>query len=235
MSVDVAVVTGASVGIGRAIAARFVAAGARTFALSRRPCDVAGVENVAIDLADEAALRATAGELRAAVAKPSRVALVHNAAMMPQDTAERVDAGEMQRAFFVNAIAPALLTAELRPVMAEGSSVLFIGSTLSEKGVPGRLTYVATKHAVIGLMRATCQDLFGTGIHTACICPGFTDTEMLRPVLDANPEVREAVLRMVSYHRLIDPDEIAELVELTAGRPVLNGAVIHANLGQREA
>jgi 3-oxoacyl-[acyl-carrier protein] reductase len=64
--------------------------------------------------------------------------------------------------------------------MGPGSSVLYVGSTLSEKAVPGSFSYVVSKHAQLGMMRATCQDLMGTGIHTAMVCPGFTDTEMLR-------------------------------------------------------
>ena len=84
-------------------------------------------------------------------------------------------------------------------------------------------------------MRATAQDFFGQQIHTACVCPGFTDTEMLRPVLDANPELRAAVLKMVSFGRLIDPEEIADVVTFAAKTPAINGAVLHANLGQRES
>ena len=128
-----------------------------------------------------------------------------------------------------------LLTAGLRPRMAAGSSIIYIGSTLSEKAVPGRATYVASKHAIVGLMRSTTQDLFGAGIHTACVCPGFTDTEMLRPVLDADPALRDAVLKMVSFGRLLDPKEIADVVAFAAATPAINGAVIHANLGQRES
>ena len=46
--------------------------------------------------------------------------------------------------------------------------------------MPHSFSYVVSKHALVGMMRATCQDLAGREIHTACICPGFTDTEMFR-------------------------------------------------------
>ena len=75
----------------------------------------------------------------------------------------------------------------------------------------------------------------GTGIHTALICPGFTDTEMLRTHIGNNPEVVAAIGGMNAYGRLIDPGEIAELIVWAHGNPVINGAVLHANLGQKEA
>jgi NAD(P)-dependent dehydrogenase (short-subunit alcohol dehydrogenase family) len=93
---------------------------------------------------------------------------------------------------------------------------------------------VVSKHAQLGMMRATCQDLMGSGIHTALICPGFTDTEMLRTHLGDDPEVEQAIAGMNSFNRLIEPDEIAELIRWAHHNPVINGAVLHANLGQKE-
>ena len=82
------------------------------------------------------------------------------------------------------------------------------------------------------MMRSACQDLAGRDIHTACICPGFTDTEMLRNHIP--DEAMESVRAMSAYNRLIDPDEIAEALFWAASNPVINGAVLHANLGQVE-
>ncbi len=231
----IAVVTGASAGIGAAIAARFVADGARVFGLARRPCAVAGVQSLGVDLADPAAIDALLRELLEALPSTAELHLVHNAAVMPRDSVLGFESASVGRALQVNLIAPMHLSSGLIPRMAPGSSIIYIGSTLSEKAVPGRATYVTSKHGLVGLMRATVQDLFGRGIHSACICPGSTDTEMLRPLLDADPEFREAVLRMVSFGRLVEPEEIADLVACVARSPALNGALLHANLGQREA
>ncbi len=228
-------VTGASAGIGAAIAARFVADGARVFGLARRPCAVAGVQSVEVDLADPVAIDRVLRELLKAVSIPVEMHLVHNAAVMPRDSVAGFDVARVGRALQINLIAPMHLSSALISRMAPGSSILYIGSTLSEKAVPGRATYVMSKHGLVGLMRATVQDLFGRGIHSACICPGFTDTEMLRPLLDADPAFREGVLRMVSFGRLVEPEEIADLVAFAARSPALNGALLHANLGQREA
>jgi len=231
----IAVITGTSVGIGAAIAARFVGEGVRVLGLARRPCPVAGVESIEVDLGDVAAVHSVVNRVLSMIARPAQLHLVHNAAVMPQDSVLELDPAEVERALRINLVAPMLLTSGLRPQMAEGSSVLYIGSTLSEKAVAGRATYIVSKHGLIGLMRATAQDLFGQGIHTACVCPGFTDTQMLRPVLDANPELREIVLKMVSFGRLLDPAEIADVVAFAAENPAINGSVIHANLGQRES
>jgi NAD(P)-dependent dehydrogenase (short-subunit alcohol dehydrogenase family) len=84
------------------------------------------------------------------------------------------------------------------------------------------------------MMRATCQDLDGRQLHTACVCPGFTDTEMLREHLRHDEASLRAVAAMNSYGRLVEPGEIAELVSWVHHNPVVNGSVIHANLGQLE-
>jgi NAD(P)-dependent dehydrogenase (short-subunit alcohol dehydrogenase family) len=118
--------------------------------------------------------------------------------------------------------------------MRPGSAILYIGSTLSEKAVAGVFSYVVSKHASVGMMRATCQDLLGQGIHTACICPGITDTEMLQTRVGGDPATLEMLRGMSGEGRLIEPEEIAKVIVMAADQPVLNGAIIHANLGQRE-
>jgi len=85
------------------------------------------------------------------------------------------------------------------------------------------------------MMRATCQDLAGRGIHTACVCPGFTDTEMLRAHVGEDPEILKAIASMSTFDRLVTPAEIATTIKFAADNQVLNGAVIHANLGQKES
>jgi len=122
----------------------------------------------------------------------------------------------------------------LLPLMGAGSSIVYVGSTLGEKAVAGACAYVVSKHALIGLMRATCQDLAGRGIHTACVCPGFTDTEMLRAHVGQASEVLEALAGNVTFGRLIEPEEVARTIHFCALNAVINGAVIHANLGQFE-
>ena len=118
--------------------------------------------------------------------------------------------------------------------MKSGSSILYVSSTLGEKGVANTCSYVSSKHAQIGLMKASCQDLFGSGIHTAAICPGFTDTEMLRDHVGNDAEVLDYFAGLSAFNRLLAPEEIANTLWFCANTPAINGSVIHANLGQLE-
>ena len=160
------------------------------------------------------------------------ICLVHNAARLAHDSVADVSASDLRSVYEINLIAPAVLNRALLPAMAVGSSILYVGSTLGEKAVPGSFSYVTSKHATIGMMRATCQDLAGSGVHTACINPGFTDTEMLRDHIPA--DVMPEIAQMSAYGRLIDPAEIASALFFAAQNPVINGSVINANLGQIE-
>ena len=230
-----AIISGASVGIGAAAASRFIAGGYRVFNLSRRQCPVDGVTSLPCDLSDPTAIESAIGELLPTVQESSGVALVHNACQMLKDSASDCPDENLQASLQTNVIAANTLNRALLPAMPEGSSVLYIGSTLSEKAVPGSFSYVISKHAVVGMMRATCQDLMGSGIHTACICPGFTDTEMLRTHLGNDQAIVDSIASLNSFNRLIDPDEIASLICWAHDNPVINGAVLHANLGQKES
>ena len=70
-------------------------------------------------------------------------------------------------------------------------------------------------------------------MHVSCICPGFTDTEMLRTHI---PEENiKDVAQMSTFNRLIQPEEIAQTILWATQNPVINGSVIHANLGQKES
>jgi len=235
LSTEIAIITGASVGIGRETAALFLASGYRVFNLSRRPCPLPGVENLHCDLASAESLAECVHHLRSAAADATRIALVHNASQMRKDAADACASDSLRAVLETNIVAINSLNQGLLPLMNKGSSVLYVGSTLSEKAVPGSFSYVISKHAQAGMMRATCQDLMGSGVHTALICPGFTDTEMLRTHIGTDPAVEQAIAGMNSFNRLIEPGEIAGLIHWAHHNPVINGAVLHANLGQRES
>ncbi len=227
-----AIVTGASAGIGLATAARFLEAGYRVANLSRRPCPLSGIVDLRCDLADPDFLDALAPLLVPHLEPAAEIALIHNASRLQNDTAGGTTSDDLRAVLEVNVVGINSLNRLAIPHMAEGSCILFVASTLAEKAVPGSFSYVVTKHAQVGMMRAACQDLAGTGIHTACICPGFTDTEMLRAHVP--PEAMDAVRGMSAFNRLIDPGEIAGTLLWAATTPVINGSVVHANLGQIE-
>ncbi len=229
-----ALITGASQGIGRACAVALSEAGWQVLTVSRKPCTVPGVTHLSIDLTTPEAPDTLAAFVAENTPDASVLSVVHNAAMLIPDASTAIDADILRQTLELNVVAPAWINRILVPRMAPGSSILYIGSTLSEKAVAGVASYVTSKHAVAGLMRSTCQDLAGTGIHTACICPGFTATEMLRTRAGNSDEVLTSLGKMSTFGRLIEPAEIAAVVSMAAEQPVINGAMIHANLGQVE-
>jgi NAD(P)-dependent dehydrogenase (short-subunit alcohol dehydrogenase family) len=226
------VITGASSGIGYATAETFRRAGYRVINLSRNACSIDGVLNLTGDLSDPSSLPLISESLTAAVADADSLCLVHNAARLGHDTIQNIETDALRQIYEINLIAPTILNRLLLPHMTDGSSILYVGSTLGEKAVPGSFSYVVSKHASIGMMRASCQDLAGTGIHTACINPGFTDTEMLRDHIP--DDVMPDIAQMSTFGRLIEPAEIGKTLLFAAQNPVINGSVINANLGQIE-
>ena len=228
------VITGGSKGIGLATARLFAAEGYRVVNISRSPIPLAGAVQLAIDIADPDWPARHGEAVRAAVAGSASIALVHNAGLLTKDSVASVEAPALHRVLQVTVVACVQLDQLLLPVMGAGSAIVYVGSTLGEKAVAGSCAYVVSKHALIGLMRATCQDLAGHGIHTACVCPGFTDTEMLRAHVGQASEVLEVLAGGVTFGRLIEPEEIARTIRFCAQNAVINGAVIHANLGQVE-
>lgn len=229
------VISGGSQGIGRATVERFLAEGYRVINLSRRSLDIEGVLQLSVDMGHIDWLAGMAAEaLSIAAESADEIVLIHNAARQDSDTVATLAAEDFAAVLQINLVAPQQLNAVLIPYMKPGSSILYVGSTLAEKAVRGCASYVASKHGLVGLMRATVQDLAGTGIHSACVCPGFTDTAMLRGHINNDPEVIAAITANVSAGRLIDPQEIADTLYFCARSPVISGAVIHANLGQIE-
>jgi 3-oxoacyl-[acyl-carrier protein] reductase len=225
-------ITGASSGIGLQTAQRFLNEGANVINLSRRRCPLDSVSHINCDLSTPGFMELINGQLTGMLQGAERIVLVHNAAKLNNDSAAETPSNEFRSVLEVNLVAPNSLNYFAIPFMQPGSSILYVGSTLSEKAVSNSYSYVTSKHANVGMMRATCQDLAGRNIHTACICPGFTDTDMLREHLPA--DVLDDISTMSAYNRLVTPDEIADTLWWAANSPVINGSVIHANLGQLE-
>jgi len=234
MAKKILVITGASKGIGLACAEAFIEQGYDVINLSRSKPPLDTIQHIGVDLLANDWPASVASQLSAALASATELTLIHNAGSLLKDAVDNLNATALHEVLQVNVVASVQLNQLLLPYMNAGSSIIYVGSTLSEKAVANSCSYVVSKHAVVGLMRATCQDLAGKHIHTACVCPGFTRTEMLEAHVGNSEEVLGEIAQGVTFKRLIEPYEIAATLLYAAQNPVINGAVLHANLGQIE-
>jgi len=227
-------ITGASRGIGAEIIKRFLSEGWHIINFSRTAHPSPYVKNILVDLSQLDVLAEQLASIKNQVQYAERTCIVHNAFDYHKDSIDALDTKAFERTLRINLLAPNLINQHLIPLMQPTSSILYIGSTLAEKAVPQAASYVIGKHALLGMMRATCQDLGLKNIHTCCIAPGFTDTEMLRSHVSDDEKILQSIAARVGANRLIQPEEIAELVWFCANNPVINGSLMHAHLGQIE-
>jgi short-subunit dehydrogenase len=193
----VGLVTGASSGIGAALAAMLAEEGARVVLAARRGDELervaagiraAGGEAVAVatDLADDESLARLVRRARAE-AGPVDV-LVNNAGYAVWKPLEATTMGEWDRTFAVNLRAAAYLCAAVLPGMQERrfGRVINIGSEAGVAIVPGLAAYCVSKHALRALTEVIQDGNHGNGIKAWVICPGFVDTEMGQVVPGTN-------------------------------------------------
>ena len=193
----VAVVTGASVGIGAGLAAMLAAEGAKVVLAARRERELAGVADgirqrggiaipVLTDLtSDESMVRLLA--TAQAEAGPVDV-LVNNAGYAVWKPLEETALAEWDHAFAVNVRAAACLSAGVLPGMqARGfGRIINIGSEAGVAIVPGLAAYCVSKHALVALTEVIQDGNHDNGIKAWVICPGFVDTDMGYVVPGAN-------------------------------------------------
>lgn len=225
------ILTGGSRGIGEKTIAYFLDHGWQAINISRTACKLTGVMNVNLDLSQADKIAKHTPLLANAVKDATLISLVHNAAYYKRDSVTSLSLENLRLTLETNLLSNVALNNIFLPLMQPGSSIIYIGSTLSEKAVPECASYTISKHAGIGLMKATCQDLIGKDIHTCCICPGLVDTQLLKETM-SEELINKLIDTKIIAHRLIKPDEIAEIIYFCANSAVINGAVIHANLGQ---
>lgn len=201
-----ALVTGASSGIGAAIAARLLAAGWRVTGLSRSDPRRAepGYAHLAVDLLDSAAVAAAIGQRRFD-------ALVHAAGVMRAAPLGRLDQAAGELLWRLHVEAAERLADLLAPRLPEGGRILLIGSRAA-LGVAGRSQYGATKAALAALARAWAKELAPRGITVNVIAPAATDTPMLHdPARAGTPPALPPI------GRLIAPEEVAALAAFLLG------------------
>lgn len=197
-----AIVTGASSGIGEAIVSRLLNQGWNVTGLSRSNVkrDNMGFTSICVDLSDSTALR----EVLTTLAEPH--AVIHAAGMMAAAPLGELTPEISQRLWQLHVLAAETLVNHFAPQMASGGRIVVIGSRTS-RGAAGRSQYVATKAALVGMVRSWAAELAPRGITANVVAPGATQTPMLSaPGRESSPPA------MPPIGRLISPEEVAALV-----------------------
>ena len=230
----IAIVTGASQGIGKAIALAFGQQGAKVVVTARTTDAIEAVANqlreigtealaITADLSVETDIRRIAEETVKRFGGTD--ILVNNAAIIhPRLDLVDFNANLWRQVIDVNLIAPALLTKAVLPSMINNrfGMILNISSIGGRKGSKGRSAYRATKAGLISLTESVAAEVKPYGVDVNCICPGGVDTEGFREAFDSQGREQDP--------KLMRPEEIAELAVFMASdaSSAITGAAIDA-------
>jgi 3-oxoacyl-[acyl-carrier protein] reductase len=244
----IALVTGASRGIGRAIAVRLAQDGALVGVHYRAECDKAketldlirlqGGDGflIAADLADPAGVSQLAaallGELRTRRNPPKLDILVNNAGIDNRQTIDQVTEADLDRMLQINFKSPFFLIQKLLPVVADGGRIINISSIAARLSFPTMPVYAPAKAALSTLSRILAVHLGPRGITVNAVHPGATSTD-LNPAA-SDPQRSGAIRDSVALGRIAGPDDIAPVVAFLASREGgwITGETIEASGGQ---
>jgi 3-oxoacyl-[acyl-carrier protein] reductase len=241
LSGRVALVTGASRGIGRAIALELGRLGATVIGTSTTEAGAQGVtealaqagcrgRGAVLDVGDAAGSEALVDAI--AKAEGPVAILVNNAGITRDNLAMRMKDVEWASVLDTNLSAVFRLSrAVMRPMMkGRWGRIVNVTSVVGASGNPGQANYAAAKAGVAGMTRALAQELGSRGITVNCVAPGFIDTDMTR-ALDAGQTA--ALLQRIPLGRLGDAADVAAAVGFlclpSAG--YVTGSTLHVNGG----
>ena len=238
---EVALVTGASRGIGQAIAAELARQGARVVgtatsdegarAITSRLADLpAGGRGVRLDVRDGGSIAAAIDDVNGNEGAPT--ILVNNAGVTRDNLLLRMQQVDWDAIIETNLSAIFRVSkACLRGmVKARSGRIVNIGSVVGSMGNAGQTNYAAAKAGLIGFTRALAREVGSRNITVNTVSPGFIDTDMTRAMSDAQ---RQALLAQIPLQRLGKPAEIAAAVVflVSPAGAYITGATLHVNGG----
>lgn len=221
-----ALVTGASRGIGRAIALRLAQAGADIALIyasngqaaqeAAGQVEALGVRALALraDVSDFAQAQAAYAQVKEALGAPD--ILVNNAGITRDGLAMRMSQADFDRVVQVNLNGAFYLTRAALPdfVRRRSGRIINITSVSGLDGNPGQANYAASKAGLVGLTKALAREVASRGITVNAVAPGFVATDMTAAM---NPDTLAQALKLVPMGRAAQPQEIAGAVAFLAG------------------
>ena len=245
----VAVVTGASSGVGKEIALLFAAEGAKVVAVARRAERLAQLEESSKELPGE--IVAYAGDISLEETNEKMIdfaiekfgkfdILINNAGLMDNFApVENLNTELMQRLMTVDVFGPAWATRKAVNVFLankQAGSIVNVASIAGICGGKSGCAYTMAKHAVMGLTKNTAFVYRNDNIRCNAICPGGINTEMVSPESFANADQKGLGVAMLAAgfgNRMADPLEIANVALFLASdeASIVNGAVVTADSG----
>jgi 3-oxoacyl-[acyl-carrier protein] reductase len=235
---SIALVTGASRGIGRAIAERLAADGATVIGTATSENGAQAIsdylqqsgEGKVLDVALPESMQALLAEI---TEKHGTVdILVNNAGITRDNLLMRMKDDEWQSIMDTNLTSIFKMSkAVLRGMMKKRKGrIINIGSVVGSTGNAGQANYAAAKAGVIGFSKSMAREVASRGITVNVVSPGFIDTDMTKSLTD---DQKESIFRDIPANRLGDPKEIAATVGFLASDDAayITGETIHVNGG----
>lgn len=241
----IALVTGASRGLGRATALALAGAGVDvvlTYRSAVAEADAVVAEVAALgrrgvarplDTTDTGSFAAFAATLRAELPGGTFDVLVNNAGTALYAPLESVTETDFDAAFAVHVKGPLFLTQALLPLLADGGQIVNISSGLTRLTMPGSGTYAAAKSALETLTRYQAQELGGRGITANVVAPGAVPTDFGDGHLRADPGLQAMVAERTALGRLATAEDVGAAVAglVTASGRWITGQRIEASGG----